>query len=462
MVTLKLALDAQGFKAGAAGVVGDLRSIQQEAQKTASAVDIYGSGAVVRNWDTGRQSVLQYGKAIEAVGEVSQIGGRVRLLGEQVRNLGSGFGSAAGVAQTFAGALVDVAQVTQKTEGNLKAFGAALRANPILAAAGVISLIASAMQLFGSETRDANVELERQVKLQEDLRRASTDLATQLQRNIDLERIGFGVDKQEQGFLRARRLAEVASGLAGQQGFQTFADLQGLTGFDEQTLRALVGRAGIAEERFTYQANVRGTVTTTRELGITNEAAREVLLLLAQNLRENAATIQRELVDVRGYDRPIGPEVGPGYMTPDQLAAYQSRFRDPTVGTYTFGRVGYGSQIGPAPAEESPFARVSRLSELQDAERQLTEFNERLAQTKQLGIDVGTALGNSFFSFLQNASNARGVLVALLQQLAAIAQNRIVSGFANSVGNLFASTVTQNTQAPDFVGPPTPAGFQPS
>lgn len=451
MVTLKLALDAQGFRAGIPGVIGDLRSVQQEAKKTGEAIDIYGSGAVVRNWERGRESVLKYGKAIEAVTEVTQVGGRVRLLGEEIKNLGSGFGSAAGVAQTFAGALIDVAQVAQKADGSLKGFALALRANPILAAAGVISLIASAMALFGGETRDTTKELEKQVDVLESLRRAATDAQTQLKITQELERAGFALEPGRLAEDRGRAIAEQIARLP-DGGRIPISDLSRLTNLSAEEIARRAPQGSVSFLPSFSSAQPNGDRVP---FSLSNEGAREFLRQIAQELRRTAeiaslAPGQRTVADASlfptvgvyggiGADRPYGPQL-------------------PTPG------VGYfNGPIGPMPGEESPFARVTRMNEIQDAERQLAEFNERLAQTRQLGLEVGTALGNSFFSFLQNANNARGVLVGLLQQLSQIAQQRIVSGFANGVANLFAPTPTQTaTTNPNMTGygPQVAPGFQ--
>jgi hypothetical protein len=66
-----------------------------------------------------------------------------------------------------------------------------------------------------------------------------------------------------------------------------------------------------------------------------------------------------------------------------------------------------------------------------------------LQQLKSLGQDVGTAIGSAFFSIVNGAANARQALAGLLQQFVAIAQQRAIQGVANSIGNVFGSTVTQ-------------------
>lgn len=482
MVTLKVALDASGITSGVRQGVSDIGKLTSETEKLVDATDLYGltgtriwtaqetaaraaaesirrareqQEAASRAAEAAADRVRTFNRAAGAANEIVSTTSRVRLLGEEVRNLGNGFSSVSSIGTIFGASLIDVAQAGIRAEGGLKGVIGLLRSSPLLAAGVVLTGISTAMALFGRETADTNSELSKQIQLQQELQRASLDLARQLQLNSDLQRTGFPVDQRSAGETRARRLVEVASGLSGQSGFQSFADLQGLTGLDESRLRAfsrsINGPGDIAQRTYQLTSNVQGTRTFTEDQGLTNAAAREVLLRLAQNLRENAATIPPE---IRGGSE-YGPFLPPGGLNNPQ--APSNLF--PDVRTLD-GGVGYGSAIGPLPGEESPFARVARLNEIQDAERQLAEFNERLAQTRQLGLDVGNALGNSFFAFLQNANNARGVLVGLLQQLSAIAQQRIVSGFANSVGNLFGQTVTQQSSNPGFVGPPTAPGFQ--
>lgn len=482
MTILKLAIDASAAKQGAREVEQAVDQVGRSAERAGKAVDA-AAQTVGRSLDAQADKAKNFSKTVEAVGEVTQVSQRVRLLGEEVRNLGSGMSSAASIGQTLSGALIDIAQISGKVEGGFSGFIGLLRANPLLVAATVIGGIATAMSLFGDETSDTNDKLKQQIQLQEELRKASLDLATQIQRNADLQAIGFDVNLQEQEFLRARRLAEVAAGLKGQGGFQSFADLQALTGLSEAELRARAGDAGIARQynratgvtMFGGGVNVGGTLT---ELGgLTNEAARNIILEVARLIRENAPEARAfgpqpgagfgELApsnlfptvggrgyesaigpqpgpmygvtapsnmfptvgDLQGYGAPIGPQTGPGYMSPEQLAAYQSRFQAP----------GYEMRV----AEEQERARL--LAE------ELDRLNERLQQLKSLGQDVGTAIGGAFFSIVNGAANARQALAALLQQFVAIAQQRAIQGIANSIGNAFGSTVGQanaNAQTP--------------
>lgn len=440
MTILKLAIDASAAKQGAREVEQAVDQVGRSAERAGKAVDA-AAQTVGRSLDSQADRAKNFSRTVEAVGEVTQISQRVRLLGEEVRNLGSGMGSAASIGQTLSGALIDIAQISGKVEGGFSGFIGLLRANPLLVAATVIGGIATAMSLFSGETKNANEELKRQIELQDQLRKTSVDLATQIQRNEDLARVGFGIDQQEQQYLRARRIAETATSLSGQPGFQSFADLQALTGLDEQQLRNLSPRGGIQQQTQRFESNVQGVRVVTTDVGLTNEAARRVLLLLAENIKANADILQPGVQGATGpltqaevqaiQQQQYGPPaaLAGGAMTPEQLAAYQAQFKAP----------GYEMRV----AEEQERARL--LNE------ELDRLNERLQQMKSLGQDVGTAIGGAFFSIVNGAANARQALAALLQQFVAIAQQRAIQGIANSIGNAFGSTVGQanaNAQTP--------------
>ena len=446
MTTLKLAIDASGARQGAREFETASEQVGRSAEKAGKAVDIYfGVGSVIsKSIDEASSKTKNFAKTVEAVGEVTQVSQRVRLLGEEVRNLGSGMGSAASIGQTLSGALIDIAQISGKVEGGFSGFITLLRANPLLVAATVIGGIATAMSLFSGETGKANDELKKQIELQDQLRKTSVDLATQIQRNADLAQIGFGIDQQEQQYLRARRIAETASSLSGQPGFQSFADLQALTGLDEQQLRILSPRGGIQQQTQRFESNVQGTRIETTDVGLTNEAARRVLLLLAENIKINADILQPGVqgatgpltqAEVQARQQPVGPPIGPGYMSPEQLSSYQMQFKPPTV-----------------------LPNTDRLR--QDAE-ELEKLNEKLREMKSLGQDVGSALGSAFFSIVNGAANARQALAGLLQQFVAIAQQRAIQGVANSLGNAFGASTTQkinNLQGGGSVNVPTVVG----
>ena len=433
MTILKLAIDASGAKQGAREVEQAVDQVGRSAERAGKAVDA-AAQTIGKSLETQADKARTFSKTVEAVGEVTQISQRVRLLGEEVRNLGSGMGSAASIGQTLSGALIDIAQISGKVEGGFSGFIGLLRANPLLVAATVIGGIATAMSLFSGETKTANEELQKQIALQDQLRKTSVDLATQIQRNEDLARVGFGIDQQEQQYLRARRIAETATSLSGQPGFQSFADLQALTGLDEQQLRNLSPRGGIQQQTQRFESNVQGTRIVTTDVGLTNEAARRVLLLLAENIKANADILQPGVQGATGaltqaevqaiQQQQYGPPAslaGGGGMTPEQLAAYQMQFKAP----------GYEMRVN----EEQQRARL--LAE------ELDRLNERLQQLKSLGQDVGQAIGGAFFSIVNGAANARQALAALLQQFVAIAQQRAIQGIANSLGNAFGASTQQ-------------------
>lgn len=121
-------------------------------------------------------------------------------------------------------------------------------------------------------------------------------------------------------------------------------------------------------------------------------------------------------------------------MTEEELARYQSRFAPPTVlpkPTSATTQEGEGFNL-----------KLTEVA-IQQAEKRVAEFNERMRELKALGQDVGTAIGSAFFSIVNGAANARQALAALLQQFVAIAQQRAIQGIANSFGNAFAASAPQ-------------------
>lgn len=411
------------------------------------------------------EKTRQFQQAAGGLTELQSIGARAKILGDEVGNLGTSFGSTARVGQAFAGVLLDVAQVGDKAKGGFSAFTTLLRANPLLAAAGVISAIATAMALFSGQTREANAELEAQIKLQEQLKQTGLDLAQQFQRNKDLQQVGFAVDPKELEVLRARKITESASSLVG-TGPQTVESLAQLTGKDIEEIRALARQRTLAAPTPSGPEVFGGFGIITQ---VSETLAREIVLSIAKSIRQEAQLLEqapgfsgllnveqiRALQDIQrgrrdtgtqfgpprpdnlpgtytgnalptvmqptGYASAIGPEPGPGYMSPEQLAAYQARFKPPTVDN----------------SEERRLA-------FQQAKDELMELEERVASLKSIGQDAGQALGQTFFSIVNGAASARQAIAALAQQFIAIAQQRAVQGLANSLGNAFSASAQQD------------------
>ena len=95
MTILKLAIDASGARQGAREFETASEQVGRSAQKAGSAVDIYfgPSSTTSKAFEDSGKKASNFAKTVEAVGEVTQVSQRVRLLGEEVRNLGSGMGS---------------------------------------------------------------------------------------------------------------------------------------------------------------------------------------------------------------------------------------------------------------------------------------------------------------------------------------------------------------------------------
>lgn len=452
---LKLTVDATSGVQSVQQLDKTLQQAGTTAVATTGKLDNVGRNVGI-SMDAAAAKALKLNRAIEAVGEVNQVGSRVRLLSEEIRGLGSGFGSAAGVAGALSGALIDVAQISEKTGGSLAALAVVLRANPILAAAGVISLIASAMSLFGDNTKATNAELSKQVQLQKQLADATTDIQTKLQRNADLRTAGFGTEPGADQRLRAEQLVQVATGLSTRQGIIQQGELSAVSGVSVQDLLRRAGPTG---------------TTTTPFLGstFTPDQARTVLLAIAAELRQQSEEIvNREATTAAQNVFLRGEGIRPGIYGPQLPAGGIAETPQANPGLFPnvlpiTGGVGYGSAIGPSPAGLSPFEQGRLSNEIADAARASAEFEERLRALRDLGNDVGSALGNAFGSLVFNINNGRQALVGLLQQLSAIGQQQITRGFGNAFANLFAPSANQiatsNANMPaGSIGPQLPAG----
>lgn len=75
--------------------------------------------------------------------------------------------------------------------------------------------------------------------------------------------------------------------------------------------------------------------------------------------------------------------------------------------------------------------------------REQISLRQQLLEARQLGQEVGNALGSAFFSAVNGINTARQALAQFLQQLAAIAQSRAINQIANLFGNIGASTASQ-------------------
>ena len=419
------------------------------------------SGAEARLAGVAEQT-RQFQQAAGGLTELQSIGARTKILGEEIGNLGTSFGSTARVGQAFAGVLLDVAQVGDKAKGGLSAFTTLLRGNALLAAAGVISAIATAMALFSGQTKEANAELEAQIKLQEQLKQTGLDLAQQFQRNKDLQQVGFAVDPKELEVLRARKITESASSLVG-TGPQTVESLAQLTGKDIEDIRALARQRTLAAPTPSGPDVFGGFGIITQ---VSETLAREIVLSIAKSIREEAQALERApgfslLLNVQQIAKLLALQPAQALSGERQDVPLPPQFRDapPVVRMKPSEVFRNDGLIAPTQAEllqqsEAATQRaISNASIMTSEERRLAfeqakdelmELEERVASLKSIGQDAGQALGQTFFSIVNGAASAKQAIAALAQQFIAIAQQRAVQGLANSLGNAFSASAQQD------------------
>jgi hypothetical protein len=511
MVTLQLAVDSQGAVQGTSAIAREFERLGRQSQEAAQRVDqLEGNlsqfakemeasrkaaealqnenrrlSDQLRNTQQalqgGADKAAQFQRAAGALNEVSQVGQRVRLLGEEVRNLGSGFSTTSGVLNTFALGLTDIAQISSKASGGFGGLVTLLRANPLLAAAGVLTAIATAMGLFGDKTSETNDKLKQQVDLLEQIRQSQQTFRDRAR--LESANLLLGIEskpgERERTIALALRDEALRLGNAG-----------GTVPLSE--LAKVLGEAGLPTRR-DYVAElmelgvprsalfVRGATETFRgdtapldipgrfveqylleQARIQLEAARK-LEASSQSL-ENAVQRSQQPGGAGGQDivgtltgEAFGPPLGPGgrRFTPEEVEAIRASRRRPSDvfrdrREPEFAGVSQADRL--AQFEASTQRSISGTAILTEAERkaafeqakqELIEFEERFENLKSLGADVGTAVGNAFFSITNGAASARQALAALLQQFVAIAQQRAVAGFANAVGNSFGSLAGQ-------------------
>jgi hypothetical protein len=512
MVTLQLAVDSQNAVQGTGAIARELERMGRVAQDASQRVDqLEGNlsqfakemeasrkaaealqnenrrlSDQLRNTQQalqgGADKAAQFQRAAGALNEVSQVGQRVRLLGEEVRNLGSGFSTTSGVLNTFALGLTDIAQISSKASGGFGGLVTLLRANPLLAAAGVLTAIATAMGLFGDKTSETNDKLKQQVDLLDQIRQSQQTFRERAR--LESANLLLGIESKpgERERTIALALRDEALRLGNAGGAVPLSELAKVLGEAGLPTRrnyvaelmelgaprsALTFRPGLGQ---TFQGQEQPVDITGRfveqylleQARIQLEAARK-LEASSQSL-ENAVQRSQQPGGAGGQDivatltgEAFGPPVGPGgrRFTPEEVEAIRASRRRPSDvfrdrREPEFAGVSQADRL--AQFEASTQRSISGTAILTEAERkaafeqakqELIEFEERFENLKSLGADVGTAVGNAFFSITNGAASARQALAALLQQFVAIAQQRAVAGFANAVSNSFGSLAGQ-------------------
>ena len=506
MVTLQVAVDSTSGVQGSQAITRELERMGRQAQESAQRVDqLEGNLAqfakeaeasrkaaealandnrkLVDQLKSTQQALqgssdkaAQFQRAAGALNEVSQVGQRVRLLGEEVRNLGSGFSSTSSVLNTFALGLTDVAQISSRASGGFGGLVALLRANPLLAAAGVLTAIATAMGLFGDKTSETNDKLKQQVDLLDQIRQSQQTFRDRAR--LESANLLLGIESKpgERERTIALALRDEALRLGNAGGTVPLSELAKVLGEAGLPTRrnyvaemmelgaprsALTFRRGFGQ---TFQGEEQPTELPGRfveqylleQARIQLDAARK-LESGAQAL-ENAVQRSKQPGGDTGADivaalsgEPQGPPAPGRRFTAEEVAAIRASRRRPSdvfrdarepeyAGVSQADRLAqFETSTQRSISGAAIMTEAERKASFEQAKQELIEFEERFQSLKSLGQDVGTSVGNAFFSITNGAATARQALAALLQQFLAIAQQRAVAGFANAVSNSFGS-----------------------
>jgi hypothetical protein len=507
MVTLQLAVDSTGAVQGTQAISREFERLGQQATSSAQRVDQLETnlGQMAKEFEASRKAAqafenenrrlqdslrntqaalqgnadkaAQFQRAAGALNEVTQVGQRVKLLGEEVRNLGSGFSSASSVLNTFALGLTDVAQISSRAQGGFGGLVGLLRANPLLAAAGVLTAIATAMGLFGDKTAETNDKLKQQADLLEQIRQSQQTFREKAR--LESANLLLGIESKpgERERTIALALRDEALRLGNAGGNIPLSELQRVLGeaglpsrrdfvseFTElgfprsmmtfQPGYGQTGRAGAEQQPLDVSARLvqeylleqaRIQIEAARKL----ETSAQSLDNAVQRSKQPGGDTQGDIVTALSGELQGPPTAGSRRLTAEEKAAIRASrtrpsdvFRDAREPEYA----GLSQAERLAQFETSTQRSISGAAIMTEAERkaafeqakqELIEFEERFESLKSLGQDVGTSVGNAFFAITNGAASARQALAALLQQFVAIAQQRAVAGFANAVSNSF-------------------------
>ena len=438
MTTLRLAIDASAMQAG--GRVGEdaLRRI-----KAASASAVADLEKIPKAGQNFQQLSRSFGVAQEAL----SIGNRVRGLGLEFEALGKGMGSASTAALLFGQTFLDVAQIMARANAATAASGgffarlfASIRANPLTTIAVGLSAVAIGMQIFGSRTEETTKGIRSQADALRELRQAQDTL---LQRQYTTQiREQAGIPTDTVGDLTARRdfLVEQAARLTGEAAQRQRPG----SPFDFGTLDpTVVGETlGISVEKVfeRFGRTFEGTVPSASVLAELTEQIRNLQLSI----------VGRQAGIEQGAAKTYGPELP---FTSVQQAQGQQQLdayiRSLEQESELLGQSEEARLRSVAVINAENIAKQSGITLLESEKQAIVaqiELQQRLVELRQIGVETGQAIANSFFSIVNGANSARQALAQLIQQLIALAQQRAIAGFGNALGQVFAGTAVQRAQ----------------
>ena len=429
---------------------GDSSSLQRAAKQAGTALD-----------ETGRKAERMAAQAKVGGNNLSAAfgatGGGIAVTRGLV-SIGDGFKSANSGMALFAAsqALLDVgrlsndmgavASATGATGGAFSKLGAIIKANPLLTIAAVIAGAATAMGLFGDETKEAAnafdklAEAQRKARLSEETK-AFLGISTLSARGQQLKGVedlveqlgGSNPQRQTLGSIArftdtpidAVRRAQLATG--------------GVTDFSPQRLRSVI-TGGSAGSRLGVNTRLELEDIPLSEQEVSPEVARNILRAIYRDLLDS---VEKQSASERGGSGASGAAGSvSAAATPGDITAY---YGDP-YGPTRPGEL-YGPEFGFTQSREANANLEFDRQQEESAQLARQNMDELIRQGQQFGATIGDA----FFSAASGAADLRQIVAQIVSDMARAGARQGFSQLFGAVSGSFGQTGAQaagNTTAP--------------
>ena len=340
-----------------------------------------------------------------------------------------------------------VGAATGATGGAFSKLGAIIKANPVLAIAGLIATAAAAMSLFGDETKDTADQWE---KLGKAVKDAQLGDAT----SKFLSKAGTSEIGALEGLIKGY-VGEFGNNGRGKN--PTIAELSSQSGYSQAQIR----EAGNRSSAFFQYANSPGIQESRGGSQILSpQLAAEVLRQLYFDLKAANAASARDPSPGRitpGYASGAFSQEqaqGPGFnfggriltsqeVENQRIGAWRTQNQQltalsPGTGPGSVGQRGTNfAELNNKPAYESFLATQNAATE-----KAAQEASEHMEQLVRQGEAFGASLTGAFYSALSGAQSLRQSVAQIVSQLARAGLSRALAGIGGAVAGSFAPTGT--------------------
>lgn len=418
MPVLELVIDASGVRQGVAQTEAALRTVTAQADKTAASVKTVGASLSGAFQTTGGSVQIAQGIAQTA-----------KSFGEL--NVAAGAFSASRTILELGNTVRDFQQFRTAIGGTTSAFGAlgaVIRANPLGAIATAIGLAATAMQLFGGNSRQAAVDYR---TLADELKKAEIEAGAR--------RLLGTFDPSSLAQSRQKAIEQAVGGIQGDGAVPTFADLQRITGLSAQELAGSLAGAG---NQSAAQFAVGGSFARPRSQGsgafarntdgYYNESDPSLIALSRQqalDVLRNSSYSQQSIINAR-----VPEGTGPYGVGSDPFGL--GSYRDPSAGQ----------------GVRMDSAQRAQLS-MENYNRSLEEQARRLEAARQAGEQFGATIGSALFDAVSGANTLRGALASAISSVARQGFSNGASALAGAVFSAVAGATAKQSKANAGVDP---------